>query len=303
MRPNKKDTRLFPRGLHVSELHLFFLPPILYLIVMVIFPTVFTFGMSFTNWSPRAENKFVGLQNYINFLNPMTTTGRVFYHDLEISCIYVAVSVTLEFVLGIGLALLISQKIRLSGLLRTLFILPLMLAPVASAMSWRFMFDPDYGIINYLMTTVGLKPLGWLADPNLALAGIVVVEVWQWTPFMFLVLLAGIQSLPTSLYEAANIDGASSWQIFKSITIPLLKSIIAIAILLRAIDAFKSFDYFYMMTRGGPGRATESLTILTWLFSFVYFEIGRASALSVIFAIILMSLATVLLRQLYAEVE
>lgn len=168
---------------------------------------------------------------------------------------------------------------------------------------WRLLYNPELGTLNYLLELFGFKPINWLGEPSLALPSVIMADVWEWTPFMALILLAGLQALPRDPFEAAIVDGASPLQLFKHVTLPLLQPTIMVAVLLRMMDAFKTFDLIFVLTKGGPGMSTEVLSYYTYRYGFKFFHIGQASALSYILLAIIIFITQVLMRYLKAGEE
>ncbi|MBS7649707.1 sugar ABC transporter permease, partial [Candidatus Bathyarchaeota archaeon] len=183
---------------------------------------------------------------------------------------FVSIAVALEFTLGFILALILNQDIRGGRIYRFICILPMMLMPTIIGFIWKFLYHGDIGLINYVLSFLGIQRRPWLGNADTAMYAIILTDVWQWTPFCFLVLLAGLQSLPIEPFEAAKIDGASRWLIFKNITIPLLKPSIIVALLFRTIDSFKIFDLIYVMTHGGPGNATMVMSLYIYRWAFIF---------------------------------
>jgi len=194
--------------------------------------------------------------------------------------------------------MLITSRIRAVGLVRTVMLFPLMVAPVVAGVLWRTLFHSTYGVINYAIGKVGIGPQEWLGSPSQALPAVITVEIWQNLPVVVFVLAAGIQSLPVDLYKAAEVDGASQWQIFRRITLPLLKPVIMVLLLLRVMDAFKVFDIVFTMTYGGPGQTTELLSMLIYKTGLKFFQIGQASAMSWVFLVIIFLISLVFIRNL-----
>ena len=182
------------------------------------------------------------------------------------------------------------------GLVRTLLTTPILLAPIVTALMWRFMYEPNFGVINYLFGKIGLPTEAWLANPDLALWSVGVVDVWQWTPFVFLVILAGMYGLPRNIYEAAELDGTPMWRQVTHITIPLLKRVLLIILLLRLIDLLRVFDIIVGTTQGGPGVATQTLPVFIWVTAFQQFSAGDAAAASLVLLAIVAVVITLLLR-------
>jgi multiple sugar transport system permease protein len=209
-------------------------------------------------------------------------SDQFFLAALGHTFVYAAVALTIEFLLGLGLALLLDRSLRGRSLFRALLLIPMMLPPVVVGVVWRLMFNSDFGAINGTLKTAGVNTdaLTWTASPNLALASVIAVDVWQWTPFMFLVLLAGLQAIPQEPYEAAMVDGSSGWQTLRHVTLPLLKPAILIALLLRTMDLLRVFDQIFILTEGGPGFATETVSLYIYRTAFRFFDFGYAAAMS-----------------------
>lgn len=187
-----------------------------------------------------------------------------------------------EFVIGLALALLLDSQIRGRNVIRVMLLIPMMLPPVVAAVTWRLILNPNFGLINGMLARWGVETsrLTWLGSPSLALLSVILVDVWEWTPFMFLILLAGLQAIPREPYEAAMIDGATTWQTFRHITLPLLKPAILVALLLRTMDLLRIFDQIFILTQGGPGFATETVSLYIYKTAFRFFDFGYAAAMS-----------------------
>ena len=176
--------------------------------------------------------------------------------------------------------------------------IPIVLPPVSVSLAWRFSYQEQFGVYNYLLSLIGLGPVRWLSDRNIALYSVMLTDLWQATPFVFLLLLAGFQAMPTDPFEAAAIDGATPWKIFRTITLPLLRPTLLVVVLLRTIDAARIFDKIYVMTNGGgPGTATETLTMSIYKTAFIQFDFGYAAALSFLFQLVLIALGTLYVRR------
>lgn len=207
-----------------------------------------------------------------------------FRNSVAVTLIFVAVGVGIQLVLGLIMALTVSSV--QSAVIRAVLLLPMMVAPIAVGLIWRIIYQPGFGVLNLTLRRLGLAPQGWLADPDLALASVIVVDIWQWTPFVYLILLAWLQGLPKDPFEAAIIDGANRFQVAWYITIPLLMPAIYIAVLFRTIDAFKVLDKFVTLTAGGPGGATEVLSLYIYKVSFRFLELNYGALLAIIAAIV-----------------
>ncbi|GGG06006.1 carbohydrate ABC transporter permease [Paenibacillus abyssi] len=279
--------------------YLLFVPTMVILVSMTIVPFVFSLLTSLTNYKATEPDnwRFIGLDNFTRALMDKDIQSS-FVNTL----VYVAGAVSLEFVLGILIALLLNRKMRGITVIRMLLLLPMMATPVAVGLMWRWLLNTDFGIINYYLSAwFEITGPNWLGEYALAMPVVILVDVWQWTPFVVLSLLAGLQSLSDDPIEAASMDGASSWQMFWNITLPQLKSIILVVLLIRIIDAFKSFDVVWTLTNGGPGVSTELLSLRVYRVAFKFWETGYASAISWLFLIIVMLITSQFIRFLYKE--
>ena len=206
-----------------------------------------------------------------------------------VTVVFASSVVVLEMLLGLGLALMLERPIRGMSVFRTIFILPMMIAPIVVGLIWRYMYNPQFGIINKTLKDWGFKSIPWLSSPKWALPSVIIADIWQWTPFIFILSLAALQSLPKSSLEAARIDGASEWQQIIYIKLPLMMPVLVVAGLLRMIDAFKVLEVIFIMTNGGPGLSTEILSLQIYKTAFVSWELGRAAALSnILLALVMM---------------
>lgn len=272
--------------------YLFPLPALLFVLVMMVFPIAYTIRLSFTEWSMASWSapEWIGLSNYISLLTKDTrfwgAVGRTFS--------FTAIAVAVETVLGVCIALVLNREMPGKNLIKTLFLLPMVATPVAVGMVWLLMYEPTIGVANHLLSMLGIAPMRWLAAPKQALGSLMLVDVWQWTPMITLIALAGLAGLPREPYEASLVDGANALQSTRHITLPLMQPVILAAATLRAIDAFKTFDIIYTMTQGGPGFATETLNIYSFVLGFQYFQMGKASALLMIFFALVLGIAIVL---------
>ncbi|MBA7655589.1 Melibiose/raffinose/stachyose import permease protein MelD [subsurface metagenome] len=251
------------------------LPLVIILVFFSIYPFVSLIKMSFSSFIIGKGYEYVGLKNVWRFIEDQRaweSIGRTF--------LYVFVSVSGEFVVGLGLALLVKGKFK--GVIRTMVIIPMLVAPIAVGIIWRLMYDPVFGIINQILAKIGIQGKNWLADPQIALWSVIIVEIWQWTPFIFLILLAGLESLPRECYEGAKIDGASSWQAFVYFTIPLMSPIIIVALFFRTMECFKAFDKIWILTGGGPSDVTEIISIYIYRVSFRHNLLGYGAFLALI---------------------
>ncbi|MEO1745836.1 MAG: sugar ABC transporter permease [Pseudomonadota bacterium] len=258
--------------------YLFLAPAVAVLGVALLYPIGYMIYASFLDWNPSqriGEAEFVGLRNYINLLG-----DAAFLESFAVTIKFAAVVVTLEMILGVGLALLLDRNIRGMSLLRTIFILPMMIAPIVVGLMWRYMYHPTVGIFNRTLKDFGFEPIPWLSNGDWAFASIVIADVWQWTPFIFILSLAALQSLPQSAMEAARIDGANGWQQVLYIKLPLMMPVLVVTLLLRLIDAFKVLEVILVMTNGGPGLSTEILALRISRTASEFRELGVAAAMS-----------------------
>ena len=256
--------------------YVFLLPALVYLLLLGIFPLVFSLYLVFGSWQAGSrEISFVGLDNIQSLLGSDRFWGA-FWRTL----LYVALAAALELGLGFLVALALQAATRGKSTMRLAFALPMMLPPIAVSFTWKMLFDYNKGPLNYFLENVGLEPVTWLAGQRSALLSLIIVDVWQWTPFIALAALAALESLPTELYEAAVVDGGSAWTLLRDITLPLLKPYIVAIVLLRAIDAFKVFDTIYILTGGGPGTATELLTFYAYVAGFRPFNMGFTATIA-----------------------
>lgn len=255
----------------------YILPFLIMSTTIVLFPLAYSLWLSFYRFNlsqPYLGQSFVGLANYYAALR-----DPIVLSSIKITFKYVLESLAGEFLIGFALALLMMNR-RLRGLsvFRFFLIIPLMLTPVAVGLVWKFFYSYT-GLVNYILKLVGLNPVSWFSGDN-ALLSVVIVTVWRNSPFVFLVLLAGMQTVPPTLIEAARIDGASYWQIFSRITLPLISSFIIIILVIRTTNILRHVDLIFALTFGGPGRVTETLSFLIYTNSFLFFEMGYGSALS-----------------------
>ena len=253
-------------------------PTMVIMTVVGIFPLIHSLYISLTGYRPTNPDKFqgfVGLENYTTALS-----DPQFLYSLFLSLAFTALSVGTSLVLAVLLALLFNQRLPGFTLLRTVIIIPMLITPIAVGITWRIMMMPDLGVLNYLLSLLGIPPMAWASAKSSALASVLLVDIWQWTPFMFLIIFAGISALPKSPFEAAAIDGASPAQTFFSVTLPMLKPVIVIAALLRIVDAMRTYDTVYIITRGGPDFATDLPSIFLQRVNFRFFSLGYGAATS-----------------------
>lgn len=273
---------------------LFVAPCILIILLVTIFPTIYSFGLSFTKWEISLPDRpFVGFDNYAMLFRDMR-----FLHSILITVIVVVCGVVIETVLGFAIAQLLSVNMKGKRIIIAAMLLPVMVMPVVVGYTWRLLWDAMYGPINQIIGWIIGRPFQytWLANTTSAIFCILVTEIWQWTPFMFLIYLSGILSLDTSIFEAADIDGASSWKKIRYITIPLLRPIIIVAVLIRGLDALKFFDVIFALTGGAPGSSTETISFYIYKTGYQFFRLGYGAAASFVLLIVLIIIITYLLK-------
>jgi multiple sugar transport system permease protein len=282
----------------IIDKHFYFfllIPTIIITAFAILFPLIYSVGLSLTDASILnflSGPRFIGIENYVNtFLSPQ------FFNSLKISLSFSFFSTIIELFLGFLIAHFIYSFIKSKrSLVIACILTPLMLTPAVVALMWKFMLDYQIGIINYLTKLLGLGMHPWLADSKLAFWSILFADVWQQTPFVFLIILAGLESLPQEPYEAAKVDGTSKWQTLRYLTLPFLKGPLFVALIFRLIDSFKIFDKINVLTGGGPGTATETLNFYMYRVGFQQFEIGRAASLSQVIIFLIMVLFWLFLR-------
>jgi multiple sugar transport system permease protein len=270
------------------------LPAIVVMALLILFPLAFNVYMSLLSWFVSSANPpaFVGLKNFLEIFGK----DARFWNTLWVTAKFTLTGVVLQLILGLAIAVYFHREFRGRGLVRTVMLLPMVSTPVAVALIWVVMFNPSLGVLNYFLGLLGVKPLLWLGHPRTALPSLILMDIWKWTPFMVLILHSGLQSLPVTPFEAARIDGASRWQLFRFITLPLLRPTIAVALIFRTMDSLKTFDTIYVMTEGGPNNATETLNIYVFQTGFKYFHMGYAAALAVILVVFVFAVNLLLIR-------
>jgi multiple sugar transport system permease protein len=252
--------------------YLLLAPTIAVLLALTIYPLIYSIKISLQgeagNWT---------LQNFTRL-----AADRFFLSALAHTFVYAAIALTFEFLIGLALAMLLNSQMRGRSVFRALLLVPMMLPPVVVGVVWRLMLNSNFGAVNGTLKGFGINTdaLTWTASPKLAMASVIIADIWQWTPFMFLILLAGLQAIPQEPYEAALIDGSSAWQTFQHVTLPLMKPAILIALLLRTMDLLRVFDQIFILTEGGPGFATETVSLYIYRTAFRFSNFGYAAAMS-----------------------
>ncbi len=272
---------------------LFLLPSMLVMVLILLIPIIMGLRLSFFEWLLRnvADDPiFVGMRNYIELFK-----SENFRTSVSVTVRFVLSVVVIEIVVGLVLALLLESGLKGLRFFRTLFVLPIMVAPVVVGVMWRFMYNPAYGKINYFITSMGFEPVGWLSNPDIALFSVIIADVWQWTPFVFLLALAALQGVPQDLSDAAVVDGANYMQKLLRVKLPYIASILGVTAILRLIDAFRSLVVIFNLTYGGPGVSTEVMSLHLYKSAFVSQRLGLASAIAVLLLLLIVILSLALI--------
>lgn len=276
--------------------YLFLAPALVYLIAFSVYPLLYSVNVSLRQFilsKPYLGMPWVGLDNFWRVL-----TDSHFHYSLLATLYFTGAAVTIELFLGLGIALLLNRHVLGIGIIRTIVVIPMMIAPVVVGLAWKYMLDFDTGVINYFIRQIGIRPPNWLGDATAVIPALIITDVWEWTPLFILLLLAGLQAMPQEPFEAARVDGASSWQSFVHLTVPFIRPFILIALLLRVMDSLRTFDIPFVMTAGGPGRATEFASLYAYRQAFSYYYVSVGIAAAFIILIIITLLANVLVRAL-----
>jgi multiple sugar transport system permease protein len=269
-------------------------PAVLVMAAACLYPVLTAFQLAGYKWemgTPWSSAQWVGLDNFISAFS-----NEQVWSSLWTTLLFAGVCVAAEMVLGIALALALEHPVRGMAIFRTIFILPMMIAPIAVGLAWRYMFDAQFGLINAFLGLFGVKAMTWLADPSLAFIAIVIADIWQWTPFVFIMMLAALASVDSAVLEAARIDGANWWQQIFLVKLPMVMHVIAITLMMRLIDAFRVLEVIYVLTFGGPGNSTEILALHIYKTAFVGQQMGVAAAVSVLLLVVVVGLSWAALR-------
>ena len=274
---------------------LFPLPALIFIALLMIFPILYTLFLSFTNWNltSGAPMRFIGLESYERIL-----TEPRFLDAVWRTFAFTFFAVVIEGFLGTAIALILNRSFVGKGAAKLLLLLPLVATPVAVGIIFNLFYDPTIGLANFVLSSLGLPQGLWVSSAGSVIPALIIVDVWQWTPMITLIVLAGLASLPEEPFEAARVDGANQWQILRFVTIPMVMPVILTAVILRLVDALKTFDIIFAMTGGGPGYASETLNIMGFKYSFEYFRMGQASVIliALFFVVLLCSLGIMKLR-------
>jgi multiple sugar transport system permease protein len=272
---------------------LLILPLVLVLLALTVYPFLNMVYMSFHDYdlAKGGDPKFIGLGNYLSIPHDRLATSSVKFTGL-----LVLIALPLEMLLGMSIAWLFRNMVA-ERLLRSLVLLPMMVPAVVAGIAWKMLFNYNFGPVNYLLSLFGIPNLSWLGHQTFARVGIITIDLWQWTPFVFLVIYSGLQSVPTDMVEAATVDGASPWAVVRYVELPLIAPLIWIVLIIRLIDILKLFDIIYMVTWGGPGSATHSFSYYIYKVGLSYgWDVGYASALSIVLLIVVVLLVNILMR-------
>jgi multiple sugar transport system permease protein len=264
------------------------------MVIACLYPLLSALQLGFYDWSmgtPWSESKWVGMDAFTRAFQDAAV-----WRSLYTTLLFAFVCVTAEMVLGIALALALEGKVRGMAVFRTLFILPMMIAPIAVGLTWRYLFDAQFGLINAVLIAFDYAPVGWLAQEGTAFAAIVIADIWQWTPFVFIMMIAALANVDGAVLEAAKIDGANWWQSTFRVKLPMMMNVIVITLLMRLIDAFRVLEVVYILTFGGPGDSTEILSLHIYKTAFVSQRLGSAAAISVLLLIVVALLSMAALR-------
>jgi len=270
------------------------LPMLAFLLVFELWPFLIMLDQSFHALSytqPTGNGRFVGLDNYRKLV-----FDEDFFHSVRLTLLFLLIALPIEFVLGVAFSVLLSYHLRLKRYVLPFLLIPMVLAPIVVGLTVRLNLNPDFGLIGIVLRDLGLVETGLLSGGTSAFLTLVAVDVWQWTPFLVMIFLAAIVSMPSEPFEAAEVEGATRWQVFRHITLPLLLPIMMVALLLRVTDSFKIFDQIFIMTGGGPGNSTELATIFAYKVNFVSWNLGYGSAVVALLFFISFILTFVLLK-------
>lgn len=270
-------------------------PATVLMLSLTLFPFLVSVYLSFTDYSlirPDSING-IGFENYRDLFN-----SSEFWNSVRVTVVFTVAAVALQTVLGVGMAALLHHETRHAPWLRVIFLLPMAITPIAATFTFRLMFNPSLGVLNHFLTGLGLPPSAWTASPEMALFSLILVDTWQWTPFILLIVMGGMAALPTEPEEASAMDGAGPVRTFFLVILPQLKPYLALALLFRLIDAFKTFDIIFVLTGGGPGVVTRTLNLLAYKHGIEFLSMGYASSLAIVMLVFTLVVAQVFLRRL-----
>jgi multiple sugar transport system permease protein len=290
---------LISRHIHLSRVDktwswLFLVPVAAILMIAAFIPLGYGLVLSLHRYKLTIASSrpvFIGFKNYLDMFK-----DELFIQSLTNNIKFALMTVSIEMIAGVVVAMMISDDNRLTRLLIALLMVPMIIAPVASGTLWRMMLDRTYGVVNYLLSFVGIPPISWIADYRIAIYAVVFVDCWQFIPFVALLVLSSIKSIPTSLLDAARVDGATSWKVFTKVVLPMISPVVIIVAMIRFIDAFKIFDVIFVMTQGGPGNATEMLPTYIYRQGIKFLNVGYSSTTAILFIIAMSFVAWIFLR-------
>jgi multiple sugar transport system permease protein len=267
-------------------------PAVIALFFIIIIPIAYNLYLTFTKWTiGLGQPRFIGFGNFIELISDERVLNGV-----KVMVYFSGLSLSLELVLGLLIAVYFNREFKGSEIVQAIYIFPFAATPVAVALIWRIMLNPEIGVMNYLLQSLGLPGSLWVSSPLTVIPALVMVDVWKWTPMITLIVLAGLKSLPHDPYEAARIDGANAFQIFWHITLPLIRPVLIAALMLRSLDNLKEFDMIYTITQGGPGISSETLYLYSYNVGFSFFKAGYGSALMVVVFLIVLAFNVVMNR-------
>jgi len=263
--------------------YLFVSPAVIILSIVILAPIAIAIITSFYDYTliNRTLDSFVGLRNYFE-----SVSNEKFIHSAIVTIVFVILVVLFEFIIGFLIAILLNQVERFRNIYYFILLIPLLINPIVVGLIWRMFLHPQLGILNYLISLIGIDPVNWLGDPQNAFITIIFVDIWHQVSFMIILLLAGLASIPEEPYEAARVDGANAFQQFRDITLPYMRPVIIITLLIRLIFALKTYDLIYIMTKGGPGDATDLISYYIYRSAFIGLDLGQAASMSVILLLI-----------------
>ena len=276
-------------------------PTLIIILLIAVFPLFYNLYLSlhFSNLTrPELGMRFIWFKNYVSLF-----TSSIFWGTFIRTIVFTVVAVGIEMGFGFGLALMFNREFKGKSAVFPLILIPMITTPIVVGLIWRYMYNGEFGFVSWILQEMGVSVHALLSDPTTALPAVIFVDVWHWTPFVFLLSLARLNSLPRSPYEAAEIDGASTWQTFKWITFPMMKPVLLVALLLRTMDAFKIFDEIFIMTQGGPGDATEMLSLEVYRQTFRYFNMGKGAALAIVMLVVIILISRVYLKVFQKQQE
>ena len=280
-----------------NMLVLFLIPITLYMILFFLYPIIYEIYISFFDYDLGSPKEFIGLQNYMKI-----GKDDQFIGSLGTTFIFLTSTVLCELILGLSIALLLNKESRSMDLIRTIILIPTVFTPLVAGLVWKALYHPDLGMISYYLRQLGIDiGRGLTVERSTALLSVIIVDIWEWTPMMVIILLAGLKSLPVEPYEAGSLEGASKWQLFRYLTVPLLRPTITVALLIRTLDGLKIFDIIFAITRGGPGTATTVSNLRIYEVGMQNMEIGYASALANVLLVIGIITGILFIKILYSK--